>query len=468
MKTFQDLQALGDNEQARMKFVLDAIAEHKASEDYKIAADAELYATGRNATIMAYQKILYNFKGEPVKDLWSANHKCASGFFKRFVIQQVSTLLGNGITFENEETEKALGKTFIKRIIDGAKKALRQKMVFGFYNKDHIEIYDFLSFVPLIDEEDGALKAGIRFWQIDNDKPLRMTLFEMDGYTNYIERKGEKITVRNEKKAYIKKAIGDKKDEEDGTLEYVDKNYPQFPIVPFYANTDHQSDIVGYREQIDCYDLIKSGFANDVDEASAIYWTIQNASGMDDVALAKFVERMHTVRAATVEDDGAKAEAHTVDVPYEARVAALERLEKDLYKDAMALDVEQIAAGNVTATQIEAAYEPLNEKLDDFEYCVTEFIQGILAVAGIEDTPTYTRSIISNTTETIENIIAAGDYLDEDYITEKLLTVLGDADKVDEVLKRKAAEKLDRYTELEEENEALKQEADDEGAPSNG
>lgn len=468
MKTFQDLQALGDNEKKRMQFILAAIAEHKASEDYKIAQDAELYATGRNATIMAYQKILYNFKGEAVKDLWSANHKCASAFFKRFVIQQVSTLLGNGITFENEETEKALGKTFGKRIIDGAKKALRQKVVFGFFNKDHIEIYDFLSFVPLIDEEDGALKAGIRFWQIDDDKPLRMTLFEMDGYTDYIKRKDEEITVRNEKRAYIIGATGDQKDVEDGTMEYVDKNYPHFPIVPFYANTDHQSELVGIREQIDCYDLIKSGFANDVDEASAIYWTIQNASGMDDVDLAKFVERMRTVRAAAVEDDGAKAEAHTVDVPYQAREAALSRLEKDLYKDAMALDVEQIAAGSVTATQIKAAYEPLNEKLDDFEYCVTEFIQGILAVAGIEDTPTYTRSIITNTTEMIENIIAAGDYLDEDYITEKLLTVLGDADKVEEVLKRRAAEKLDRYTELEEENEALKQEADDEGAPSNG
>lgn len=458
MKTFQDLQALGDNQGERIKFVLDAIREHKASADYLLAEDAETYGKGQNSTIMRYQKILYNFRGEAVKDLWSPNHKCASGFFKRFVTQQVSALLGNGVTFENKDTETRLGANFTKKLMDGAKKAIRQKVVYGFYNKDHIEIYDFLSFVPLVDEEDGALKAGIRFWQIDDTKPLRATLFEMDGYTDYIQRHNEKMTVRNKKRAYIVKATGDQKDAEDGTLEYEGRNYPTFPIIPLYANSEHQSEIVGIREQIDCYDLIKSGFANDVDEASAIYWTIQNAGGMDDVELAKFVERMRTVRAAAVEDDGAKAEAHTVDVPYEARVAALERLEKDLYKDAMALDVEQIAAGNVTATQIKAAYEPLNEKLDDFEGCVTEFIQGILSVAGIEDTPTYTRSLITNTTETIENIIAAAEYLSEDYITEKLLTVLGDADKVDEVLKRVAEEKADRYTELEEENESLKDE----------
>jgi hypothetical protein len=154
------------------------------------------------------------------------------------------------------------------------------------------------------------------------------------------------------------------------------------------------------------------------------------------------------VKAAAV-DDGAEPEPHTIDVPYEARKTALEILKKDLYRDAMALDVEQIAAGNVTATQIEAAYEPLNEKLDDFEYCVTDFIKGILEVAGIDDTPTYTRSIISNTTEAIDNLLKAGDYLDEEYITEKLLTILGDGDRVEEVLKRKASESLNRFKTIE-------------------
>lgn len=51
-------------------------------------------------------------------------------------------------------------------------------------------------FVPLHDEEDGALKAGIRFCQIAPDKPLRMTLYELDGYTEYIRRKSKDIEVK--------------------------------------------------------------------------------------------------------------------------------------------------------------------------------------------------------------------------------------------------------------------------------
>lgn len=445
IKTYQDLTSVGEVEQKRMDFVLEAIREHKQSEAYRIAKDAELYASGRNATIMNYQKLLYTLTGKAVPDNYSANHKCASGFFKRFVTQEAAYLLGNGITFEKDDTKEKLGKNIDSVLYKGAKSALVQAVSFGFYNKDHIEMYDLTEFVPLYDEENGALMAGIRFWQIDDTKPLRATLFEVDGYTDYIKRKDEDMAVLNEKRTYIQIV---KSSEADGEVIYDGQNYPSFPIVPLWANPEKQSELVGKREQIDCYDLIKSGFANDLDDASMIYWTITNAGGMSDIDLAKFLERMKIVKAAVVDGDdgGTKAEAHTLDVPYQGREAYLSRLEKDLYKDSMALDTEQIAAGQVTATQIEAAYEPLNQKADEFELCIHEFINGILAVAGIEDTATFTRSQIVNRKEEIETLLTAGEYLDSEYITEKILTLLGDGDKAEDVLQKVQAEEVDRYT----------------------
>ena len=56
IKTYQDLLKVGDIEKDRMDFVLSAIKEHQNSEQYKIAKDAEQYASGKNATIMNYQK----------------------------------------------------------------------------------------------------------------------------------------------------------------------------------------------------------------------------------------------------------------------------------------------------------------------------------------------------------------------------------------------------------------------------
>jgi SPP1 family phage portal protein len=465
MRTYQDLLALGDNESLRKDFIISAIADHKATPEYKIAKDAEMYMKTLNPTIMEYKKLLYTITGEAVPDNFSANHKCASSFFKRFVTQENQYLLGNGTSFGEEGTKERLGgEDFDLQLQKAGRAALVGGLSFGFANLDHIEVFKYTEFKPLWDEEDGSLKAGIRYWQVDDTKPLRATLYELDGYTEYIKRKDEELTILKEKRPYQQIVA---KSEVDGTEILEGKNYPTFPIIPLWGNPEHQSELVTIRSQIDAYDLIKSGFANDLDDASMIYWTITNAGGMDDVDLAQFLERMKVVKAAVVGDDAsgnAKAEAHTLDVPYQSREAYLTRLEADMYKDAMALDTTQIAAGQVTATQIEAAYEPLNEKCDMFEYCVIEFVNGILDVLGIEDTVTFTRSKMSNKNEEIQAVLSGAEYLSQEYITEKLLTILGDIDRVDEILEQIADESMSRMSEgedlLEEDEEILEEDED--------
>ena len=79
-----------------------------------------------------------------------------------------------------------------------------------------------------------------------------------------------------------------------------------------------------------------------------------------------------------------------------------------------------------------------------------------MELAGIEDEPTYTRSQMSNQSETLEMVLQASEYLDDEYVTTKILTLLGDADKAKEVLKRKDAEAADRYKQMETELEDLK------------
>ena len=232
----------------------------------------------------------------------------------------------------------------------------------------------------------------------------------------------------------------------DDTEIFDGENYPTFPIVPLWANPHKQSELIGLREQIDAYDLIRSGFCNTIDEASFIYWTINNAGGMDEVDLAEFVQRLKTIHAANVEDTGATAQANSLEAPHEGREALLDRLAKDMYADYMALNIDEIKGGANTATQIRAAYEPMNNKADQFEYCIIDFIQGILSVAGVEDRPTFTRSYLINVSEEIDNVLSAAEYLDSEYVTRKVLTILGDADKIDEVLKRKDEEDMGRIS----------------------
>lgn len=444
---------LGNDEKRRMQFILSAITEHKSSRDYLIAKDADEYYKHRNPTIMRYQKFIYNQLGQKVPDIWSANHKIASNWYNYFTTQGVSYLLGNGVTFgKKKETKEKLGKDFDQRVQNAATHAKNGGVSFGYWNNDHLEVFSLLEFVPLKDEDDGYIKAGIRFWQVDTDKPLRATLYELDGLTEYIRRKGEDITALKEKRAYKQTTI---KNEAEGEISTTGENYKGFPIVPLY-NINQQSDLVGNQGTIDAYDLMISGLVNNVDEGEFIYWVLKNCGGMSEVDDARFVEQLKLTHVAHADgDDGASADAHTVEVAFEASAEALNRLEKQLFKDFMALKVDDISAG-ATNDQIQAAYEPINQKTDQFENGVTEFIHGILELAGIDDEPTYTRSQMSNQSEIVQMVLQCAEYLDDEYVTTKLLTILGDADKVDEVIKRKDAQAADRYRQQAKELEALR------------
>jgi len=457
--TFNDLVEIGENERDRMEFVLDAIREHKGSEIYKTAYDAELYYKHQNPTIMRFQKWVYNMYGQKVPDIWSPNNKIASNWYNYFTTQAVSYLLGNGVTFKNESNKDKLGKDFDKKVQDVATHAKNGGVAFGFWNLDHLECFDLTEFVPIYDEDDGGLKAGIRFWQIDDSKPLRATLYELDGYTDYIKRKGEDVAILHDKRAYTQ--IVRKNDIEGETI-LDGAPLAGFPIVPLW-NVNRQSDLVGNRGTIDAYDLIVSGLINNVSDGEFIYWILKNCGGMDSVDDARFIEQLKLTRVAHADgDDGASVEAHNVNVEFQATAEALDRLTAQLYTDFMALKVQDVSAGSVTATQIQAAYEPINQKTDQFEYQVTEFVNGILALAGIEDEPTYTRSQMSNQSEMLEMVLQCAEYLDDEYVTTKILTLLGDADKAQEVIKRKDAEAADRYKQQEAELEELRNQQNNE------
>lgn len=444
MKTYQDLLKVGKDEVERQKFIVNAVNDFKGSADYATAVEAEEYATGKNPLITKYQKFLYTISGQQVPDNYTANHKMKSGLYKRYITQKASYLLGNGLICKNDaKNHDKLGQRFDKNLYFYGKSALATSCSYGFWNVDHVDWFKYTEFVPLWDEETGELMAGIRFWQLDVNKPLRMTLFEIDGYTEYEKNKNGDVVILAEKKNY---KYNTAESDLGGLVIKEGENYDSFPIVPLWGTFERQSTIIGIKEQIDCYDLIKSGFANDLDDASMLYWTLTNFGGMDDIDLVKFVERMKTIKAATVEGDGAKVESHTIDVPYQSREAYLSILKKDFIEDTQMLNVEQIQAGNVTATQIEAAYEPINEATDEFEYLVLDFCEKIFELADIDDIPTFKRSQMKNQTEETQMILTAANYLDEDTIIEKLPFLSND--EVEIVKKKRAAEDINRFSNM--------------------
>lgn len=442
MKSYQDLIAASENEAAKMAFVFAAITEHKGTTPYIIALDAEQYYKGLNPRITKYEKIIYDMRGDAHVDKWTPNHKIASNFFNFAITQENQYLLGNGATFTKNDTKAKLGDDFDTQLQDLGKKALVGGVAFGFFNLDHIDTFSLLEFVPLYDEENSELRAGIRFWQVSPDKPMRATLYEEDGYTDYI-RANDKSAMLHEKRPYKLKV---RTSEADGEEIYDGENYPTFPIVPLWGNDKKQSELVGRQGTLDAFDLLNSNLINNLDEANYIYWVLTNCGGMDDIDDAKFIEQLKTTHVAHADgDSGATAEAHTIEAPYQASESAIQTIQRRLYEDFMCLDVNSLSAANKTATEIKAAYQPLDSKCDMYEYCVIEFVQKILELAGIDDKVTFTRSKIANKSDEINTLLAAQAYLDDETLVEQVCQILGIADKTDEIIRKRRTEEQSRF-----------------------
>ena len=112
--------------------------------------------------------------------------------------------------------------------------------------------------------------------------------------------------------------------------------------------------------------------------------------------------------------NGASAEPHTIEVPYAARREALELLERALYQDYMALDMDALTGGSLTNVAIRAATANLNLKADRYEWQVRQFMESLLALLGIATQDVrFKRQTIANESETVADIAAMRQDIDQ-------------------------------------------------------
>lgn len=423
MLTFQDFEKADD----KAKFVLSAISTYRNSDEYRMAEIADEYDAQRNVTIQHTIRKLYTASGAVTEDPTVANNKICCNLFNRLNTQRCMYSLGNGVTFIDpyeaakgavDETKELLGRHFDHVLREAGYYALIHGCSYLFWDLDKVHEFTMREFVPLVDEYDGSLRAGIRFWQLDSTRPMNAVLYEQDGYTTYQTGTNGGLVETKPKTAYKVTYVYTEAD--DDALDVIEENYSSLPIVRMYGSRLKQSTLVGMREAIDSYDLIQSGFANDLSDCAQIFWLVENYGGMDDEDLAEFLEKLKLNHVANVDTaSGGHVEPYTQEIPHEARKAYLDDIRARIYEDFGALDVHTVAAG-ATNDHIDAAYQPLDENAADFEHWVSDAITQLLALQGIEDTPVFKRQRISNQKEQVEMLVQEAAWLDEATILRKL------------------------------------------------
>ena len=450
--TFQDFERATD----RAAFVQEVIDVHTAGTVWRTARDADLYDRQKNKTINEYVKRIFTLTGSRMADFTASNNKIASNFFHRLNTQRCMYSLGNGVsfvdgpddpTFEDgtDTTKERLGKHFDHDIRVAGYLALIHGVTFCFWNVDRLHVFPVTEFAPLWDEFDGTLRAGVRFWRLTPSRPMTAILYEVDGYSTFrTDEDGTGLVAVEEKRPYV---LRTRYVPADGTEEVVgSENYSALPIVPMWGSRLKQSTLVGMRQSIDSFDLIRSGFANDLTDCAQIYWLLENYGGMSDEDLARFRDRLLLQHVVAVDsEDTGKVTPYTQEIPFEARKQYLAEIRSGIYEDFGALDVHAVAAG-ATNDHIDAAYQPLDENADDFEYNVTEAIRQILALQDIEDDPVYKRNRISNRKEQVEMVVAESQWLDQETILRKLPNI--SADEVAKILERLEREDEERMGSL--------------------
>lgn len=426
------------------EFVRRVIKEHKDSRAYKTALIADEYDAERNKTILEFARTIFTASGVKVTDETVSNMKLTSNFFARLNTQRCTYSLGNGLTFQAEGMAEKLGPAADKVIKDGGYFGLIHGVSFLYWAFDHIHLFKLTEFAPLWDETTSDLGAGVRFWQLAADKPLYAALYTPDGYAEFYSEDGNISglePVDGETQAYrmtvtTSPAVGEV---------VTAHNYSALPIVPLWGSRLKQSTLLGMRSKIDAYDIVQSGFANDMQDCAQIYWLVSGAGADTEQELSRFRNRLLYRHIASVNGDDVSVTPYTQEIPHAAREALLSRIKAQIYEDFGGLDVHTVAAG-ATNDHIDAAYQPMDENADDFEFQVIEAVQKLLALQGVdpeEATPQFKRNRISNQKEQVEMVLMEAPYLDDETILKKFPNI--SSEEVEEILKKKAADDLTRF-----------------------
>jgi len=411
--TYQDYLASS----SRNALLLEAVKRFKASRGFADALEANCYFRGENTrvarkTILRARKIETR-DAQGRRRVRSATedvvgNRIGSGFLFRFITQQNQFLLSEGVSLP-ENVKRRLGADFDHQLERLGERALLHGCAWGYWNADHLEVIEMAKnnwsgFFPLLDEMTGEMRLGVQFWQIAPERPMYLRIFDEKGVT-LMRRDGDALTTVTSCQPYRRSlrrdALGEKLTEHSG--------YGRLPLIPLLANFDGLSEMTpAIRAKIDAYDSILSDFADNLDRANDVYWVLNNFGGtLDDVA--EMLEQINRVKAVTNLSDGtgssATAEPHTIEVPYAARRAALDLLERALYQDYMALDMDALTGSSLTNVAIRAAAANLNLKADRYEWQLRLFVSSLLDLIGCpcEDIR-FKRQTIANESETVADI----------------------------------------------------------------
>lgn len=161
------------------------------------------------------------------------------------------------------------------------------------------------------------------------------------------------------------------------------------PFIPFYNNADRRGDLPLYRDLIDAYDKVVSGFANDMEDVQEVIFVIKNYGGTDKT---EFMSDLKKSKLIKVEGDGG-VDTIRAEIPFEARNAFLERTRRQIFVSGMGVDPNPENFGNSSGVALKYLYSLLELKAvmleTQFRSGFAELVRAICRLEGIAQPRAY-------------------------------------------------------------------------------
>lgn len=218
-------------------------------------------------------------------------------------------------------------------------------------------------------------------------------------------------------------------------LTYMPEDYEEFdhpfeevPFIEFKNNRNMISDLKKYKDLIDIYDKVMSGYANDLEDIQQLIYILENYGGEDLKEFLGDLKRYKTVKTETGADGRTNGGLKTlqIEIPVEARNSILEIIKKQIYESGQALQQDNENFGNASGVALKFFYRKLELKAGltqiEFEKGFNKLIRVIMKILEIPnwDTrtiiQTWTRNMISNDSENAQIAAESVDVISDESI----------------------------------------------------
>ena len=239
--------------------------------------------------------------------------------------------------------------------------------------------------------------------------------------------------------------------QDESQLKGIRHNFGRVPFIPFANNSDETSDLIKYKDLVDLYDRVVSGYANDIEDIQEVMWIVTNYDGKS----GDFLKDVKKYKTIFLEDDGdgGKGDVKTlsVEIPVEARNSLLELLKKQIYESGQGLQQDNENFGNASGVALKFFYRKLELKAGlletEFRESINKLVEAILDFYHLPHkkiSQVWSRNMIASDLETSQIATQSVGIIPEKLILQNHPWV-EDVDEAERLLEEEEKSKMDMF-----------------------